>query len=54
MRIYPDKNRKDSKTIKIIYEVKKELETNKVSYKPKKKDEKIKQDFQTTLPNWRR
>lgn len=44
-KYHPDKNKKDKKTIQVIYEVKKELENNKVSYKPKKKEVKNKQDF---------
>ena len=37
-KYHPDKNKGDSKIIKVIYEVKKELETNKVSYNPIKKE----------------
>lgn len=44
-KYHPDKNKKDKKTIEIIYEVKKELENNKVSYKPNKKVEKVKDRF---------
>lgn len=39
-KYHPDKNKGDSKIIKIIYEVKKELENNKVSYNPLKKERK--------------
>lgn len=45
---HPDKNKRDKNTIEIIYEVKKELESNKVSYKKKKekndKDELVKKE----------
>lgn len=39
-KYHPDKNKKDKNSIEVIYEVKKELENNKVSYKPTKKTSK--------------
>ena len=44
-KYHPDKNKKDKKTIEIIYEVKKELENNNVSYKPKKSEVKDRNKF---------
>ena len=44
-KYHPDKNKGDSKIIKVIYEVKKELETNKVSYNPKTQEKEIKEEI---------